>query len=45
VEVFTLHAGEDTVQVCLDEAFGFPAHTSSFGGYDARGTGAIDCGA
>jgi hypothetical protein len=45
VEVFTLRAGEDTVQVCLDEVFGFPAHTSHFGGYDAWGTVAIDFGA
>lgn len=45
MEVFTLRAGEDSVQVCLDEVYRFPDHTSHFGGYDARGTVAIDCGA
>jgi hypothetical protein len=45
VEVFTLRASEDSVQVSLDEVFGFPDHTSHFGGYDARGPVAIDSGA
>lgn len=45
VEVFTLRASGGSVQICLDEVFGFPSRTSHFGGYDARGTVAIDCGA
>lgn len=45
VEVFTLRASENSVQVSLDEVFGFPDHTCHFGGYDARGTITIDCGA
>jgi hypothetical protein len=40
MEVFTLRAGEDTVQVSLDEVVGLPDHL-----YNARGTVAIDCGA
>lgn len=35
VDVFTLRDSKDTMQVCLDEVYGFPAHTSHFGGYDA----------
>jgi hypothetical protein len=45
VEVFTLRASERSLQVGLDEVYGFPDHTSSFGGYDVRGTVAIDGGA
>jgi hypothetical protein len=40
VEVFTLHADEDRVQVSLDEVVGLPDHL-----YNARGRVAIDCGA
>lgn len=45
MDEFTLSAGEDSVRICLEDVFGFPDHTSHFGGYDARGVVVIHCGA
>lgn len=45
MDEFTLRGGGDSLQVCLEEVYGFPDRTSVFGGYDVLGTVVIRCGA
>jgi hypothetical protein len=45
MDEFTLTTGSDSLQISLDEVYGFPDRTSHFGGYDARGTVTLHCGA
>jgi hypothetical protein len=44
MEEFTVRTAEGTLQVTVEEVYGFPDRTSHFGGYDVRGVVTIHLG-